>query len=237
MNLLIASFLCLVPVPDEAKAFENGIYVWKEKGPGDRVRRNDGAEVFLDRRLGGGFGKGTLASTANDNTRFWLDLKGIGPLPGDAEQGHLALMIDGICLPASTRSDRRADGTMDVSASVYGEEAAKKVAAHLKIEAKLRKHPGHRIAVQWTPEKEFFLVGEPVKLKMTIKNIGDVPFTFMAGGRQRGPARQPVPLPRLPPGRLRPRGARRRRSAQLRRHRLVPDAQGRRVVQPLDRPG
>jgi hypothetical protein len=40
--------------------------------------------------------------------------------------------------------------------------------------------------VTFIPEKEEFLLGEPVTAKLRITNVGDADFTFNIGGRQRG---------------------------------------------------
>lgn len=49
-----------------------------------------------------------------------------------------------------------------------------------------RRHPGHKMAVQFIPAKDSFSIDEPVMVTLKIQSIGDVPFKFMRGGRQRG---------------------------------------------------
>lgn len=49
-----------------------------------------------------------------------------------------------------------------------------------------RRHPGHRMYVQFIPSKPAFAPGQPVPITLRITNVGDEPFNFMRGGRQRG---------------------------------------------------
>jgi hypothetical protein len=178
---------CFAPLPPPPDVPETGVYACKYTGPGRRVARNDGGgTAVLGKRFGAAFGKGTLRSVANDNSLFVLDLKGVGALPKEAEPLSLALVIDGVCLVPFSRSDRQRNGTIDLSCHVQGEQAARKVAARLKVEPQLRRHPGHRFQVRWSPEKAEYRVGEAVTLKLEVRNTGKVPFSFWVGGQQRG---------------------------------------------------
>jgi hypothetical protein len=178
-----ASLVC--PALGWAGGLEDGIYFWTT-GPGKTVKRNDGAEVVLGHRLGQPLGKASIRSVTNDNSKYVLELKGAGPVAKEPG-GYLAVVVDGVLLAVWGQSDREADGTMNLSCHIYGDEAAQKVAARLQVEPKKRKNPGHRFEVRWTPEKESFQAGEPVTLKLEIRNAGEVPFAFRVGGQQRGP--------------------------------------------------
>jgi hypothetical protein len=127
-----------------------------------------------------------MFSVANDNTRFALDLKGAGPIPAKRTAPYFALVLDGYVLAVAGHSDPHPDGTMDFGAPVFGAEPAKAVEQRLKIDARRRGHPGHRLLTTWTPGKPRYQAGEPVTLRMTIKNVGDKPISFRVGGQQRG---------------------------------------------------
>jgi hypothetical protein len=165
---------------------DSGVYVSQPAGKGPAITRTDGAEVALGRQLSRAFGKATMRSVANDNAEFHLQLKNAGPLPEGADQMPLALLIDGVCVGVWGHSDPHPDRTIDLTATVHGAEAARKVAAFLKVEPQRRTHPGHRFSVRWAPEKERYAPGESVTLKMEIRNTGDRPFSFFVGGKQRG---------------------------------------------------
>lgn len=167
-----------------AGELKNGIYACNTAGAGERVKRNDGAEVILGQRLGHAFGTATIRSVKNDNSLFVVHLKGAGPLADEA--GYLAVVVEGICLGVWGRSDRNADGTVDLSCSIRGEKMAQKVATYLKAPLQLRKNPGHRFDVRWSPDKESYQSGDAVALTMEIRNVGNKPFTFRVGGQQRG---------------------------------------------------
>jgi hypothetical protein len=172
--------------PCFADKLGDGIYTWTEGGT-PRVKRNDGAEVVLGKAVGKVFGTAAMHSVANDNSQYVLQLKDAGPLAEGAEKSYLALVIDGTILGVCSHSDRHADGTFDLNATVYGDDAAGKVADRLKIERQKRKNPGHKIEVRWSPEKEQYKAGEAVTLKMELRNAGDAPVSFTVGGKQRGP--------------------------------------------------
>ena len=158
----------------------------KEKGVEFAWSDTDGRVVLLE-RLTEHFGTGTMTSTANDNTRFRIDLAAAGPFPQGDRSGHFALVVDGLCVMAWSNSDPDKNHRMDLSVSVVGKEASARIARTLRIAPRLRQHPGHKMDVRFSPTKPAFRPGEPVVLQMEIKNVGDQLFSFVDGGRQRGP--------------------------------------------------
>jgi hypothetical protein len=178
-------------IPDKenpGKPPPDGIYLVHEKGAGPKVTRNDtGDQLVLGERLATKFGAAAVHSTNNSNTRFHLDLSGAGPLPQAQLGGYTALLIGGRCFMVYSRSDPEKNGTLNVSSVIHGEEAVKAVALALKAEPVQRKHPGHKFAVTFEPDKESYRPGEAVTLTMKIKNVGDQTVSFHDGGRQRGP--------------------------------------------------
>ena len=83
-DLAVASSLPSVPDKENppANAPPDGIYLIHEKGAGPKVTRNDtGDQLVLGERLTTKFGAAAIHSTANDNSRFHVDLTGAGPLP------------------------------------------------------------------------------------------------------------------------------------------------------------
>lgn len=166
----------------------DGIYTVHEKGDGPKATRNDtGDTIVLGKRLTDNFGTAAIRSVSNDNTRFVMDLRGAGPFAKDAATGSKAAIIAGKCLMIYSNSDPEANGTMNLGTVLHGDEAMRAVAKVLNVEPKLRKHPGHKFLVTWAPDKPSHQVGEPVGVTVKIKNVGDVPVSFMNGGRQRGP--------------------------------------------------
>ena len=48
------------------------------------------------------------------------------------------------------------------------------------------KHPGHQMLVEFIPAKAEFSLGEAITVYLHITNVGDHPYAFIEGGRQRG---------------------------------------------------
>jgi len=99
----------------------------------------------------------------------------------------MALLIDGRCFMIYSRSDPEKDGTVNLSTVIHGDEALRAVTKVYKIEPVLRKHPGHKFAVSFQPDKESYKPGDAITLKLSIKNVGNETVSFFDGGRQRGP--------------------------------------------------
>jgi hypothetical protein len=174
-----------------ADKIENGVYLLLPRGEGQKVTLTDGSELALGKKLSAHLGKATeLYSLSNDNTRFHLRLDDLDPKPPEPISGT-ALVVDGVAvhlgwLTRLGRGDMPGDRGI-AGATVYTEAAAKVLAKAYKIEPKLRKHPGHRIAVKWATEKREYAPGAPVKATMTITNTGTEALRFTHGGQQRGP--------------------------------------------------
>ncbi len=167
---------------------EDGVYLLRFDGEGRKVALTDGSEGVLGKRLSAGIGTAVwLKSWANDNTRFHLGVKGLGPLPAEVTKEQTALVVDGVVLHLSRPDTLPADGVRGASANVYSAAAARTLAARYRIAPELRKHPGHRFEARWTPDKPRYQVGEAVTLKLALKNTGTDPLRFTFGGHQRGP--------------------------------------------------
>ena len=69
--------------------------------------------------------------------------------------------------------------------TLNGKRAAEAVAVFLGADLKYRRHPGHQISLEWVPTKNEFQVGEPVTVKLRVRNAGKKAFAFEKGGRNR----------------------------------------------------
>ena len=179
----------IVPLPSNSK-LPNGIYRVRPAGSneeGVKMSRSDArGTVVLLNRLTDHLGTATMASTTNDNTRFRIDLISAGPFAEGDDIGRMAMVIDGFCTMVEGHSGPNQEGRMDLMSSVVGKEAAAPIANAFGIKPRLRKDPGNKMEVRFSPVKSSFESGEPVLLKMEINNVGDRPFSFGDGGRQRG---------------------------------------------------
>ncbi len=186
--ILAACVVCLFWSPAAwAGELKDGIYLAHYEGKGQRLKCADGVEIILGEEIGTTFGKTTtIRSMDNDNTQFYLDMRDAGPVSEKAGRGATVLIIAGVPLRVWGCSNRGPDGNMGFSCTIHGTAAAQKIAKHLKVDVHLRKNPGHRLEVRWTPEKESFRVGEKINLKMEIRNVGAEAMAFQVGGQQRG---------------------------------------------------
>ena len=187
--LAVGAFSALVLAQPTAFAADarlaDGIYFASSSGAGTPVERLDGQKIYFSGLATSGFGKPSLTSTTNDNSLYRLDLEGAGPFPDVAGPPHLALYLGGFCQSFVSTSDRRPDGSMDLTCYVPGDVAAK-LAARLGIEPRARKHPGHQFVVRWQSVKRSYRAGEPVMVRLELTNVGQVTVRFHEGGRQRG---------------------------------------------------
>jgi hypothetical protein len=182
---LTVLFLTSAPVPEEK--LEDGVYQLRFEGAGRKVKLSDGSDAVLGKKLSGSIGTAVrLQSHTNDNSRFYLHIRGLGPLPKEVTDSQSALVVNGIVLHMGRPEKLFEDGTADIGANVYSRDAAFKLANRYDVKPELRKHPGHRIEVTWTPDKQEYEPGETVTLTMQIKNTGLTPLRFTHGGKQRG---------------------------------------------------
>lgn len=181
----LSALYLLLPLTCIAGERPSGLYTFQTEGAGQRTPRNNGGEILLGKRITAELGKARLFSVSNDNSRFILELKGVGPV-GKADTSRLAVVVDDLCAVIHSRSDPDPAGRIDVACHVVTEKAAAKIARHLKIDVGLRKHPGHRFETRWTSEKPSFPLGGPVLVRMEIRNTGEKTFSFRDGGMQRG---------------------------------------------------
>jgi hypothetical protein len=183
-----APFSPLTDEDNHTKVPADGIYLVHENGNGPKVTRNDtGDQLVLGERLTTNFGVATIQASNNSNTRFRFALAGAGPLSQAQLGGSTAILIGGRCFMIYSRSDPEQNGTLKIESVVYGEESVKSVAAALKTEPVLRKHPGHQFTVTFEPDKQSYGPGELITLTMKINNVGSEAMNFIDGGRQRGP--------------------------------------------------
>src|SRR5437764_2234144 len=97
--------VCLITVArGPADGIADGIYALKKDGEGRRVKLSGGAEVVLGERRGGTWDQAAMTSTANDNSRFAVQLRKVGPLDNRGGPATVVLMVDEVCLPFASRS-------------------------------------------------------------------------------------------------------------------------------------
>lgn len=151
----------------------NGLYN-VVSSDGVAVKTLDGSEIRLGERLSQTVVGARLVSNRNDNEGYSLRFH-LTP-----NVGRAALYVDGFCVSFRTSQGALNDVTVTSSA------AAQAFARYLGVEPRLREHPGYALETRFVPTRAAFSSDEPVIVTLKIENVGHVPVTFVAGGRQRG---------------------------------------------------
>jgi hypothetical protein len=128
--------------------------------------------------------RATISSSSNDDKHYVLALYALHSFSLPCDQVGL------IVGSTTIRFDSQAvinGQRVDMATSIDDPEVISQIAEYFHIKVQKRRHPGHRMLVEYIPDKEEFSVGEPVTVTLRITNIGDTEFAFMEGGRQRGP--------------------------------------------------
>ncbi len=187
-SLYLSAFAPIPPTPK----LQNGFYEVLDKDSKVNAilfpRSDADGSLSIGNRLGDSFGKVEIySSLSNDNNSFYFSLPQAIPAGIADEMGNLtdnkipeiALVIEGICVKAEVlRSYSNANGPFEyrgIRCRIEGIANARKIAAFFKVEPKLRKHPGHQLLVKWIPDQESYSVGETVKLKLQVTNVGTKP--------------------------------------------------------------
>jgi hypothetical protein len=124
-----------------------------------------------------------LVAQDNENTTFGLHLR----VPYDASlssSGTLRLVVGGNVV-ASSGAGSSGTTWSHPSFVTHGREAAAAIARFLGIEPRLRRHPGHRLRVEFVPEAQKVDAWKPPHVTLRMTNVGDGPVAFVKGGRNR----------------------------------------------------
>lgn len=165
----------------------SGIYRLAEEGQGVAVERASGGKLSLGELASTNLGEVEITAANDGNTRFQFRFPQAGPLSGADADGQYAIYLAGFAEPVGSSSDPDAEGHQDLSCWFDDRDVAERWAKALGKALPQREHPGFRMLTTFEPVRDEYRVGEEVELRMTIRNVGQQPFTFMDGGQQRGP--------------------------------------------------
>lgn len=165
----------------------SGIYRLAEEGQGVAVERASGGKLSLGALASEKLGEVEIVATNDENTRFQFRFPQAGPLVGADADGRHAIYLAGFAEPVGSSSDPDDAGRQDLSCWFVNRDVAERWAKALGKTLPQREHPGFRLLTTFEPTRDEYQAGEEVELRMTIRNVGPLPFTFMDGGQQRGP--------------------------------------------------
>jgi hypothetical protein len=148
------------------------------------VRTVDGREIHLAGKLDEkGIRVGWLRSSSNDNNTFSMSLVKDGAFTRPYEL--MALCVAEQCttfMGAGSNGDRE----VSIDAWFSSPAAANVYAKFFGTTAKLRAHPGHKLATRFVPAKTTFSKDESLPVTLEIRNVGTSDVTFRVGGQNRG---------------------------------------------------
>lgn len=91
--------------------------------------------------------------------------------PENGKAWDVLLAIHGEWFPLELKPSN-VDGAVGAWLTVKGRERADRIAAHFLVEPYLRRHSGHRIAAKFESPPGTVSVGEVVKVRMALRNVG-----------------------------------------------------------------
>jgi hypothetical protein len=129
-------------------------------------------------------GEATISSQSNDNRSYHLRIHAAHffSLP----YSRVGLVVGNVTIRFNTQDRDDKGRLISMGATVEDPKVVPQIAQYLHAKITKRRHPGHRMLVEFIPDKAEFALGEPVTVKLRITNIGDRDFAFIEGGRQRG---------------------------------------------------
>jgi hypothetical protein len=169
---------------DEPKAPAPGLYVVDPGNRGPMVALADGSRVSVGRPWPGAVREASLVSRDNANRAFDLRLS-VPYLAGEERPAGQVLVLPG---GAHLTQGGGASGT-EISYLQFRLPAGPAIgeAADLYgVKAHVRRHPGHRLRVEFVVPDAPFEAGGPMEVELRIENVGTETVAFVRGGQQRG---------------------------------------------------
>jgi hypothetical protein len=161
------------------QAVPDGFYLLSDdsSAPSLPVRNGDSVQVGLAQEIG--VERSYFYALDNANSQFHLTMWTSPDSP--TIDSPFALVVSG-------RAYLSAGGTVHdtVDFGVFGTENAEQIARYLSTTIEYRRHPKHELLVEWIPTEEQFQIGEDVRAKLRITNVGTNTVSFLQGGQNRG---------------------------------------------------
>lgn len=128
--------------------------------------------------------KGVIRSLSNNNDQFYLSLT----LPYDqALQTDHYILIDQNKVYTTESIGSSGKESSHITFRIKDKIIAEKLSKKLKLKLLLRKHPGYKLQTTFSTKQKQYKAGDPVQVKLNIKNIGTKSVAFTKGGRNRAP--------------------------------------------------
>jgi len=184
--LPLSLLFLLVPAlsADEPKAPAPGLYLLDPGNRGPMVALPDGTRVSAGRAWPGAVKEASVVSRDNANREFDLRLA-VPYLSGEERPAGQVLV-----LPSGAHQSRGggSSGTeiSYLSFRLPAGPAIQEAADLYGVKAHVRRHPGHRLRVEFQVPETPFQAGDPMEVELRIENVGEETVAFVRGGQQRG---------------------------------------------------
>jgi hypothetical protein len=126
-----------------------------------------------------------LSATDNASERFHLSVEVPYEPALDDGPWHV-LWVDEVAYRQTSLGSSQ-DRSHSLGFDIRGRENAEAVGAHFSVEPRYRRHPGHRLVVEFVPNQDEFEPGGDVRVTLRIRNVGERTVAFQQGGRNRAP--------------------------------------------------
>lgn len=168
-----------------AQQLKDGFYALTKDESGLLVRDQQGKPHLLGKFRPLKVIQAFVSSSNNQNDEFHFAVEVSATSEDDLGKNWSVFVYKGIVYDA--RGGAFGSRTVTLSFPVYGAENAEAVAQYFEIKIPYRYHPGHKLLVTFTPEHDMYRVGDEVKVKFRIKNIGNVTIVFSDGWQNIAP--------------------------------------------------
>jgi hypothetical protein len=126
-----------------------------------------------------------LSSTDNGNERFHLSVE--VPYEPELDEGPWHVLVVGDAIYRQTSLGSTEGRVHTLGFDIRGRENAEAVGKYFSVEPRYRRHPGHRLHVEFVPREDEFYAGSEVLVALRITNVGTGAVAFQQGGRNRAP--------------------------------------------------
>lgn len=187
MSALLFSIAALfMAAQAESSDLDDGFYLITADTTAPSVTTAGGWTVHVGEPTTVSLVQATLRSQDNWNQRFQLDLE-VPQAPTGTEEPPQwrVLVVNGTAHRQLSAGSGTAPGRSTMGFTVFTRADANAVAGYFQVQPRLRRHPGHQIAVRFEPPTDPARPGEAIAVTLQIENVGSRPIIFQQGGRNR----------------------------------------------------
>jgi hypothetical protein len=159
----------------------DGFYLLSDDASAPSVLSQDGKRVSLGPLQEVAIQRSDIYSEDNANSTFWITV-GI-PYEVHVRARLYVLVVADHAYPWA--GSESGNGLYQINFRVSGANNARDISRFLSTPIAYRKHPGHQLLVSFIPALSSFRIGDEVRVKFRIENIGTNSISFQHGGQNR----------------------------------------------------